>query len=180
MVKDTVTKNLYIQFYRELYTICQQFKTTKWLDFWHERRAHYVPRFCGYGYPGLNLAEPGQSTMRTKRMTLVDVAFDDILKQMHQDELYAATLRNEVDGIGCQSKTVMQIMVECEAEQKKRALLYIKTLQEFKQEKNCGKKALLHMIQKIHLTLYQRNLQATSLLTQMKQRKKVNQIEKEK
>ena len=28
MVKDAVTKNLYIQFYRELYTICQQFKTT--------------------------------------------------------------------------------------------------------------------------------------------------------
>ena len=101
--------------------------------FWHERHAHYVPRFRGYGYPGLNLAEPGQSTMRTKRMTLVDAAFDDILKQMYQDELYAATLRNEVDGIGCQSKTVMQIMVECEAEQKKRALLYIKTLQEFKQ-----------------------------------------------
>ena len=133
MVKDAVTKNLYIQFYRELYTICQQFKTTKWLDFWHERRAHYVPGFRGYGYPGLNLAEPGQSTMRMKRMTLVDAAFDDILKQMHQDELYAATLHNEVDGIGRQSKTVKQIMVECEAEQKKRALLYIKTLQEFKQ-----------------------------------------------
>ena len=128
MVKDAVTKNLYIQFYRELYTICQKFKTTKWLDFWHERRAHYVPGFRGYGYPHLNLAEPGQHTMRTKRMTLVDVAFEDILKQMHQDELH-----NEVDGIGCQSKTVIQIMVECEAEQKKRALLYIKTLQEFKQ-----------------------------------------------
>ena len=106
---------------------------TKWLDFWHERCAHYVPGFHGYGYPGLNLAEPCQSSMRTKRMTLVDATFDDILKQMHQDELYAATLGNEVDGVGRQSKTVMQIMVECEAEQKKRALLYIKTLQEFKQ-----------------------------------------------
>ena len=40
---------------------------------------------------------------------------------------------HEVDGIGHQSKTVMQIMVECEVEQKKQALLYIKTLQEFKQ-----------------------------------------------
>ena len=67
----------------------------------------------------MKLAEPRQSSMRTKRMTLVDAAFDDILKQMHQDELYAATLHNEVDGVGCQSKTVMQIMVECEAEQKK-------------------------------------------------------------
>ena len=71
--------------------------------------------------------------MCTKRMYLVDVAFDDILKQMYQDELYAATLRNEIDGVGCQSKTVMQIMVKNEAEQKKPALLYIKTLQEFKQ-----------------------------------------------
>ena len=133
MVKDAVTKTLYKQYYKELYNICQKFKMTKWLDFWHERRAHYVPGFCGYGYLGLNLAEPGQSSMRTKRMTLVDAAFDDILKQVHQDELYAATLCNEVDGVGCQSKTVMQIMVECEAEQKKRALLYIKTLQEFKQ-----------------------------------------------
>ena len=133
MVKDAVTKTLYMQYYKELYNICQKFKMTKWLDFWHERHVQYVPRFHGYGYPGSNLAEPGQSSMRTKRMTLVDAAFDDILKQMHQDELYAGTLHNEVDGVGCQSKTVMQIMVECEAEQKKRALLYIKTLQEFKQ-----------------------------------------------
>ena len=133
MVKDAVTKTLYIQYYKQLYNTCQKFKTTKWLDFWHERHAHYVPGFRGYGYPVLNLAEPGQSSMRTKRMTLVDAAFDDILKQMHQDELYAATLHNEVDGVGCQSKTVMEIMVECETEQKKRYLLYIKTLQEFKQ-----------------------------------------------
>ena len=88
MVKDAVTKALYIQYYKELYTICQKFKTTKWLDFWHVRLVHYVPRFCGYGYPGLNLTEPGQSSMITKRMTLVDAAFGDILKQMHQDKLY--------------------------------------------------------------------------------------------
>ena len=119
MVKDAVTKTLYIQYYKELYNICQKFKTTKWLDFWHERRAHYVPSFRGYGYPGLDLAEAGQSSMCTKRMNLMDAAFDDNLKQMHQDELYAATLHNEVDGVGHQRKTVMQIMVENEAEQKK-------------------------------------------------------------
>ena len=82
MVRDAVTETLYIQYYKELYTTCQKFKTTKWLDFWHERCAHYIPRFHGYGYPSLNLAEPGQSSMRTKRVTLVDAAFDDILKQM--------------------------------------------------------------------------------------------------
>ena len=119
MVKDAVTKTLYIQYYKEIDTICQKFKTTKWLDFWHERHAHYVSGFCGYGYPSLNLAEPGQSSMITKRMALADAAFDDILKQMHQDELYAVTLHNEVDRVGHESKTVMQIMVKCEAEQKK-------------------------------------------------------------
>ena len=113
MVKDTVTKTFYKQYYKELYNICQKFKTTKWLDFWHKRHAHDISRFHGYGYPSLNLAEPRQSSMRTKRMTLVDAAFDDILK------LYAVTLHNEVDGVGCQSKIVMQIMVKCEAEQKK-------------------------------------------------------------
>ena len=66
MVKDAVTKTLYILYYKELYTICQKFKTTKWLDFWYERHAHYVSRFHGYGYPGLNLAEPGQSTMKLR------------------------------------------------------------------------------------------------------------------
>ena len=33
MVKDAATKSLYIQYYKELYNICQKFKTTKWLDF---------------------------------------------------------------------------------------------------------------------------------------------------
>ena len=117
----------------QLQKICTSSSIENFTPFARNSKPHYVPGFQGYGYPGLNLAEPGQGTMRTKRMTLVDAAFDDILKQMHQDELYAATLRNEVDGIGCQSKTVMQIMVECEAEKEKRALLYIKTLQEFKQ-----------------------------------------------
>ena len=52
-------------------------------------------------------------------MKLVHAAFDNIMKQMHQDELYAVTQHNEVDGVGCQKKTVIQIMVECEMEQKK-------------------------------------------------------------
>ena len=130
MVKDTVTKTLYIQYYKELYTICQKFKATKWLEFWHERHAHYVPGFHRCGYPGLNLAEPGQSSMRTKRMTLVDTAFDDILKQMHQ-------------------------------------------------EKDCDKRALQHMILKIHCISYQINLQVTNLSTQRNNRKNGNHREKE-
>ena len=51
----------------------------KWLEFWHDRWAHFVLEFRGFGYPGLNLAKARQSTMRQKQLTLVDAAFDDVI-----------------------------------------------------------------------------------------------------
>ena len=44
--------------------------------------AHFVPDFHGFGFPGLNLVEAGQSTMCKKMLTLVDATFDNIIKQM--------------------------------------------------------------------------------------------------
>ena len=74
----------------------------KWLEFWHNRRVHFVPAFRRFGYPGLNLAKAGQSTMRQKQLTLVDAAFDDVIRQMQQDKIYLLTLQNEVKGLGYQ------------------------------------------------------------------------------
>ena len=76
----------------------------------------------------------------------------------------------------------MQIMVECEAEQKKQALLYIKTLQEFKQT---GEKLWLenppsHDPEDPSYFIPEESASHTSLSTQMKQRQKVNHIKKEK
>ena len=64
----------------------------KWLEFWHDRWAHFVLAFHGFGYPGLNLAKAGQSTMRQKQLTLVDAVFDDVIQQMQLDKIYQLTL----------------------------------------------------------------------------------------
>ena len=65
-----------------------------------------MPAFRGFGFPGLNLMEAGQSTMHKKMLTLVDATFDDIIKQMQQDKIYSMTLQNEVKGLGWQRKTL--------------------------------------------------------------------------
>ena len=88
-----------------------------------------MPAFRGFGFPGLNLAEAGQSTMRKKMLTLVDATFDDIIKQMQQDKIYSMTLQNEVKGLGQQRKTMTEIYQEGEEEQKQCALHYVQTLQ---------------------------------------------------
>ena len=77
-----------------------------------------MPAFCGFGFPGLNLAEAGQSTMHKKVLTLVDATFDDIIKQMQQDKIYSMTLQNEVNGLGWQRKTMTEIYQKGEEEQK--------------------------------------------------------------
>ena len=88
-----------------------------------------MPAFHGFGFPGLSLAEAGQSTMRKKMLTLVDATFDDVIKQMQQDKIYSMTLQNEVKGLGQQRKTMTEIYQEGEKEQKQCALRYVQTLQ---------------------------------------------------
>ena len=94
----------------------------KWLEFWHDRQVHFVPAFCGFGYPGLNLAEAGQSTMRQKQLAQVNAAFDDVIRQIQQDKIYQLTLQNEVKGLGHQTKTINDIFWEGEDAQKEHAL----------------------------------------------------------
>ena len=60
----------------------------KWLKFWHERHEHFVPAYCGFFLPSMNIAEPGQSGMHAqqphgKLLSLVDTTYKDISKQMH-------------------------------------------------------------------------------------------------
>ena len=102
----------------------------KWLEFWHDRWAHFAPVFCGFGYPGLNLAKAGQSTMRQKQLTLVDAAFDAVIQQMQQDKIYQLTLQNEVKGLDWQTKTISEIYWEGEEAQKQCALQNVKILRE--------------------------------------------------
>ena len=66
----------------------------KWLEFWHNRRVQFVLAVRGFGYSGLNLAEAGQSTRKQKQLTLVNAAFDDVIRQMQHDKIYQLTLQN--------------------------------------------------------------------------------------
>ena len=90
----------------------------KWLEYWHNRQAHFVLTFHRFGYHALNLAEAGQSTMRQKQLTLVDTAFDDVIQQMQQDKIYMLPLQNEVKGLGHQTKSINEIYWEGEEAQK--------------------------------------------------------------
>ena len=94
----------------------------KWLEFWHNRQLHFVLAFHGFGYPGLNLAKAGQSSIRQKQLTLVDAAFNDVIQRMQQDKIYQLTLQNEVKGLGHQTKIINEIYQEGEEAQKQCAL----------------------------------------------------------
>ena len=101
-VEQAVNLNEYVCIYQSILPLCKKYGCMKWLEFWHNRRAHFVLTFCRFGCPGLNLAEAGQSTMKQKQLTLVDAAFDDVIRQMQQDKIYQLTLQNEVKGLGHQ------------------------------------------------------------------------------
>ena len=108
-VEQAVTFNEFACIYQSILPLCKKYGCMKWLEFWLDRRVHFVPLFHGFGYPGLNLAEAGQSSMRQKQLTLVDAMFDDVIKQTQQDKIYQLTLQNEVKGLGCQTKTISDI-----------------------------------------------------------------------
>ena len=103
-VEHAVTFNEYAYIYQSILPLCKKYGCMKCLEFWHDRQVHFVLAFHGFGYPGLNLAEAGQSSMQQKQLTLVDAVFDDVIKQMQQDKIYQLTLQNEVKGLGAKQK----------------------------------------------------------------------------
>ena len=98
LVKNAVTKNAYEEYHMKLENICICSNVKSWIDFWHKRCSHFVRAFRGFFLPGVNLAEAGQAGMKWQQnhrlLELVDVVHKDILAQMHQDELYRATIEN--------------------------------------------------------------------------------------
>ena len=63
-VEQAVNLNEYVCTYQSILPLCKKYGCMKWLEFWHDRLANFVLAFPGFGYPGHNLAEAGQSTMR--------------------------------------------------------------------------------------------------------------------
>ena len=103
-VGEAINLTEYVHIYQSILPICKKYGCLQWLEFWHDHRAHFVPAFHGFDFPGLNLVEAGQSTVCKIMLTLVDATFDDVIKQMQQDKIYSMTLQNEVKGLGQQRK----------------------------------------------------------------------------
>ena len=98
LVRNAVTKNAYEEYHTKLENICIHSNVKSWIDFWHKRHFHCVSAFRGFFLPGVNLAKAEQAGMKCQQnhrlLALVDVAHKDISAQMHQDELYRATIEN--------------------------------------------------------------------------------------
>ena len=96
LVRNAVTKNAYEEYHTKLENICIHSNVKN--DFWHKRCFHFVSAFRGFFLPGINLVKAGQAGMKCQQshrlLALVDVAHKDISAQMHQDELYRATIEN--------------------------------------------------------------------------------------
>ena len=66
-----------------------------WWSWWAVRHFHIVPAFWGFNISGLNLAEIGHSTIKTRcLMPLTVAAWQDMCLIMLQDRDYEAHISN--------------------------------------------------------------------------------------
>ena len=103
----TYTKHEYTNVSNALENLCQQNDTENWWSWWAVRWFHIVPAFHGFNISGLNLAETGHSTIKTRcLMPLTIVAWRDICLMMLQDRDYEAHISNtaKVSGKGMNLK----------------------------------------------------------------------------
>ena len=101
--------------------MCTSIGRMKWLQFWHNRREHFVLAFRGFFLPYMNIAESGQSGMQAqqphgKMLSLVDGVYKDISKQMHMDAMYKAADRQEAVDIG-KSLNLLDLQLYAQKEQ---------------------------------------------------------------
>ena len=121
LVKTAVNVSEYTKIYNELAEIANKYKCLRWLKFWHDRHAHFVPTFHGFMLPGLNIAEAGQGAMDlqvTHILSLVDCTYKDIAFQMWQDTKYKAELNNEDVMRGRSLNYAEMVERECKLQEK--------------------------------------------------------------
>ena len=131
LVKTAVNVSEYTKIYNELAEIATRYKYSRWLKFWHDRHAHFVPAFHGFMLPGLNIGEAGQEAMDLQVihiLSLVDCAYKDIAFQMWQDTRYKAELNNEDVMRGRSLNYAEMVERECKL-QEKEAHIYGNSLQ---------------------------------------------------
>ena len=134
LVKDVVTKNEYFDILTKLKDLCTTNFCMKWLKFWHERCENFVPAYCGFFLPSMNIAESGQSGMcaqqpHGKMLSLVDATYKDISKQMHQDTMFKAAVTNQPVDMG-KSLNLLDLQLYARSEQEKCAPILAQNLAE--------------------------------------------------
>ena len=88
---QTSTANQYEKVSTCLQNICDCNNLSNWWNWWHARRYHIVPAYWGFNLPGLNLAEGGNSMIKTRKpMSLAVAAWRDMIMMIMQDHDYEA------------------------------------------------------------------------------------------
>ena len=106
----------------------------KWLKFWHKRCEHFFPAYCGFFLPSMNIAESGQSGMHAqqphgKMLSLVDITYKDISKQICQDTMFKVATTNQPVDMG-KSLTLLDLQLYTRSEQEKHAPILAQNLAE--------------------------------------------------
>ena len=164
-MKTAVNVSEYTKIYNELAEIATKYKCSRWLKFWHDQRAHFVPAFRGFMLPGLNIAKAGQAAMgnqATHILSLVDCAYKYIAFQMWQDTKYKAELNNEDVMRGRSLNYAELVERECKL-QEKWAHIYGNSLQH----------GDMNLEQTVFCVLFLKKVQVISSLARMKQRRNI-------
>ena len=82
-----------------LENLCERNDIENWSSWWPVRHFHIVPAFQGFNISGLNLAELGHSTIKTRCIMPLTVAtWHDMCLMMLQDWDYEAHTTGKVSG----------------------------------------------------------------------------------
>ena len=131
LAKDVVTKNEYFHILTKLKEQCTTNSCMNWLKFCHKRCEHFVPAYCGFFLPSMNIAESGQSGMHAqqpcgKMLSLVDATYK-MSKQMRQDAMFKAATKNQPVDMG-KSLNLLNLQLYARSEQEKRAPILARNL----------------------------------------------------
>ena len=98
---QTSTANEYEKVSTCLQNICDRNNVSNWWNWWHARRYHIVPAYRGFNLPGLNLAEGGNSMIKTRKpMSLAVAAWRDMVMMIMQDRDYEAFINQSAKVTG--------------------------------------------------------------------------------
>ena len=136
---QTSTANQHEKVSTCLQNICDRNNLSNWWNWWYARRYHIVPAYQGFSLPGLNLAEGGNSMMKTRKpMSLAVAAWRDMVMMIMQDCDYEAFINQtaKVNGRGLNLK-------QCQEQERRNEEAYVDAYVEALHEGDLDAEAML-------------------------------------